>query len=95
MRVGSTPASHVLGKEIAAALIWIRRNAHTVPSAEKLREVLSVLDPAQLRQHLISAAHGRGSASASQAGLVLAEWINRASGRELVELDDALWARVG
>lgn len=94
MRGASVPASHVLGKEIAAALIWIRRNAHTVPSTEKLREVLSVLDPAQLRQHLIAAAHGRGSASTSQAGLELAAWINRASYRELIKLDDALWARL-
>lgn len=91
MRGNSVPASHVLGKEIAAALIWIRRNARAVPSTEKLREVLSVVDPAQLREYLISAGHGRGSASTSQAGLELAAWINRASYRELIKLDDALW----
>lgn len=91
MRGDSVPASHVLGKEISAALIWIRRNARAVPSTEKLRKVLSVVDPARLRDYLISAGHGRGSASTSQAGLELAAWINRASYRELIKLDDALW----
>lgn len=93
LRKDDAPASHVLGKEIAAALIWIRRNARAVPSTEQIRKVFSGVDPAQLREYLISVAHGRGGASTSSAGLELAAWINRAAYRELITLDDDLWAR--
>lgn len=59
-----------------------------------LRKVLSNVEPSRLRQHLISAGHGKGSTATTQSGLVLADWINRASAQEIVELDDALWARL-
>ncbi|MGN7211274.1 hypothetical protein [Brachybacterium paraconglomeratum] len=52
------------------------------------------MEPSRLRQHLISAGHGKGSTATTQSGLVLADWINRASAQEIVELDDALWARL-
>ena len=90
LKKGEAPMKVFSGVNLGA-LIWIRRNANSVPKVAQMRKIMARTTATQMTETAKAMRGSAGGSKRSIGGTRLAGWVNTEANTDLIDLDAHWW----